>query len=331
MNHEVLLSIIIPVYNLEMYVEDCIRSIERIEAPKELICVNDGSADQSLPVLQKLAGEFDDIIIVDQENTGVSKARNNGVQLARGKYICFFDGDDLVVAETIDRAVRLLEDEKADCVTYDYQNIAENYKCEDWTSIIPCHPCSAVSHDPSRLYGKGYIWHLIMRKDIIDTHAIAFPDMRYFEDKYFLMDYCIHCNRVIILPEIGYLYRVRQSSAMRNPARAKLWTVDAIKAAAHMDLLANHSPEGSYKDACLKAKQLFILHAMTMGIMVPEYNAGTVIQQLRDHGLFPFPPMWRLLVPNGTSTVLNYLRLGFCSKIYYSLFSMAVRIARKVR
>jgi glycosyltransferase involved in cell wall biosynthesis len=91
------LSIIIPIYNVEEYVERCIRSLEDQDIPHdvyEIICVVDGSPDDSLGVVQRLQGEFDNIILIDQENQGVSRARNNAMERAAGKYLMMVDPDD---------------------------------------------------------------------------------------------------------------------------------------------------------------------------------------------------------------------------------------------
>lgn len=93
------LSIIIPIYNVELYVERCLRSIEAQDIPfsdYEVICINDGSPDNSREVVIKLKKEFENIVLLDQSNQGVSLARNRGLSVATGRYILFVDPDDYV-------------------------------------------------------------------------------------------------------------------------------------------------------------------------------------------------------------------------------------------
>jgi glycosyltransferase involved in cell wall biosynthesis len=104
------LSFIIPIYNVEKYVERCIRSLEDQDIPGdqyEIICVIDGSPDDSIGVVSRLQGEFDNIILIDQENQGVSRARNNAMAVATGKYMMMVDPDDYlkpsVLKERLDR------------------------------------------------------------------------------------------------------------------------------------------------------------------------------------------------------------------------------------
>lgn len=94
-----ILSIIIPVYNVEKYVEKCILSCENQDIPKEdyeLIVVNDGSPDGSLAIVERLAKEYSNIKVISQENQGLSVARNTGLEAARGEYVWFVDSDDWI-------------------------------------------------------------------------------------------------------------------------------------------------------------------------------------------------------------------------------------------
>lgn len=327
MNKDLLLSIIVPVYNVEMYVEACIHSIERIKTAKEVICIDDGSTDHSLLRLKALAEQYNDIVIVEQENSGVSKARNKGISLAKGKYICFFDSDDMVVGETVDHAVRLLEDEKVDCVSFGYQTVDENCRYQD----CDISQATTLSYDLSHLYTNFTVWHMIMRKQILDAHAITFNDLRYGEDTCFAMHFNAYCKKAILTTEVGYLYRTRSTSVMHSENKHKGWCNDCIKVAMFMEFLKEKSLDEEYKKYCHTQKQLATLYAMTAGIMVPEYSAEYIIKELKKNGLFPFAPIWRLLRPNGSSTVLNYLRFGFFSKTYYSLFFKIVRMIRKIK
>jgi len=99
-----LLSVIIPIYNVEDYIERCIRSLETQDLHQddyEIICINDGSPDNSREIIASLLDEFNNIILMDQENGGVSVARNAGIDIASGKYILFIDPDDYVLENTI--------------------------------------------------------------------------------------------------------------------------------------------------------------------------------------------------------------------------------------
>ena len=88
-------SVVIPVYNVEGYLEECLDSvINQTLEDIEIICINDGSTDNSLEILEEYAKKDNRIKILNQENQGISATRNNGLKICKGKYICFLDSDD---------------------------------------------------------------------------------------------------------------------------------------------------------------------------------------------------------------------------------------------
>ncbi len=116
-------SIILPIYNVELYLERCIRSLEDQDLPHdeyELIVVNDGSPDNSRLVVLRLMEEFDNIVFLEQENKGVSAARNRGIDHARGRYILFIDPDDYVEATSLARILTQYESHQAEVVFLGY-------------------------------------------------------------------------------------------------------------------------------------------------------------------------------------------------------------------
>lgn len=114
---KMLLSIIIPVYNVERYVERCIRSCEEQDTSRssyEIICINDGSTDNSLDVLNNVANNYENITILSQPNSGLSEARNTGMKHANGEYYFFVDSDDWITENSLSKIVSKLESEKPD-------------------------------------------------------------------------------------------------------------------------------------------------------------------------------------------------------------------------
>lgn len=109
-----ILSIIIPVYNVEKYVEKCIRSCENQDIPKEdyeVIVVNDGSPDGSLAIVERVAKEYPNIKVISQENQGLSGARNTGLAAAQGEYIWFVDSDDWIEENCLKGLIEKLVDD----------------------------------------------------------------------------------------------------------------------------------------------------------------------------------------------------------------------------
>ena len=118
------LSIIIPVYNVEAYIEKCICSLQDQDIPDsdyEIIIINDGSPDNSREVIVKLAKQFKNIVFIDQENKGVSLARNAGIDRAKGKYIVFIDPDDYVMPNSFSGILAAAEVSNAEVVFLGYR------------------------------------------------------------------------------------------------------------------------------------------------------------------------------------------------------------------
>lgn len=114
-----MISIIIPVYNVELFVETCIRSCETQDIPRsdyEIIVINDGSTDNSLKVINRIAEEFSNIRVFSQTNAGLSAARNKGMREARGDYYMFVDSDDWIAENCLGRLVEKLSGERPDAL-----------------------------------------------------------------------------------------------------------------------------------------------------------------------------------------------------------------------
>lgn len=180
-----ILSIIIPVYNAEQYLEECLDSILNINRKDiEIIIINDGSKDNSAEILKKYENEKM-ISIIHKENEGVAVARNMGIEKARGQYITFVDADDLIIHENVDAWLDDLEkNEAVDIVIYNYDDInerSESIKHIDMVSDIH----SIV--DIEKAFVLGYYfntcWGKIYRTSLIKEKKILFPtDMKIGED-----------------------------------------------------------------------------------------------------------------------------------------------------
>jgi glycosyltransferase involved in cell wall biosynthesis len=125
------LSIIVPIYNVEPYVERCLQSLEDQDIPRddyEIICINDGSPDDSRIVVVRMQNEFDNIVLIDQDNQGVSRARNNGINKAYGKYILFIDPDDYVDAKSFSCILKNADKHEAQISFLGFTTLNENDK-----------------------------------------------------------------------------------------------------------------------------------------------------------------------------------------------------------
>ena len=120
MDRGILVSIVIPVYNVEDYLEQCLQSvINQTYKNLELIVINDGSTDSSGDIIERYVKKYNNIICVNQKNSGLSYSRNVGLDKSNGKYIYFLDSDDFLESETIAECVELAERENLDILQFD--------------------------------------------------------------------------------------------------------------------------------------------------------------------------------------------------------------------
>jgi glycosyltransferase involved in cell wall biosynthesis len=127
------LSILIPMYNVEHYVERCLRSLEDQDIPGEdyeIICINDGSPDDSRGVVKRLQGEFDNILLIDQENQGVSAARNKAMDMASGKYLFMMDPDDYLQSNVLKERLDIMDKNDLELGSAGYVILDEDMKEE---------------------------------------------------------------------------------------------------------------------------------------------------------------------------------------------------------
>jgi glycosyltransferase involved in cell wall biosynthesis len=124
--NDAFVSVVVPVYNVESFLEECLESLlNQTYTNYEIIAVNDGSTDGSLRILNAFAASEPRLKIINQENAGLSAARNRGIEAAKGKYILFVDSDDLVVPEMIMTIASGFEQSDSEVVTFSYSRFME--------------------------------------------------------------------------------------------------------------------------------------------------------------------------------------------------------------
>lgn len=225
-------SIIIPCYNCQNYIDETLECLVKQTYQKfEVICINDGSTDETLVKLQQwLNRNVLNLRVINQENGGVSCARNRGIQEACGKYLLFLDADDVYHHAFVELMYRAIENENADTV---YCRLSR-----DLQSVLTHNPIKmAVPRTQNEamrnlLYQMGEygFYCYIYRKDILVEYNIEFRvGQRYFEDREFNWKYLCHCGKVLWIDEALYGYRIASGSAMRKKiTRERIESVEHI-------------------------------------------------------------------------------------------------------
>lgn len=237
MSHESpLISIIIPVFNGAAYLDECLQSIRKQTYTNlEIIVVNDGSTDDSLAIIESHSNEDTRIVIANQENAGVSIARNQGLTMAHGSLIGFVDADDWIEEGMYEAMIKCIEDQQIDLVAC---SVKQHHMADDqsWTTHIRRHLIDAA-HVGKKSLTAAFLsceldyanWNKLFRKEIIDRCQIQFePKLCIGEDFLFNLEYISNCHKGAFLSNTLYNYRSLSQSLFHSSAE-KRWTQNCLK------------------------------------------------------------------------------------------------------
>lgn len=222
------ISIIVPVYNVAPYLPKCLDSlVNQTLCDIEIICVDDGSTDESPSILASYAQRDDRLIIIHQENAGLSAARNAGMREARGEYIAFVDSDDYVEPNTYELALK--------CMGNDVDYVCFGVQVEGDISTQDCEAveryfdhaengCIEVT-ESFLLKSDAAAWNKIYRRSIINERGLTFPEGLVYEDNYFYHLYGVWARHAFYMPEKCYHYVRRADSIMGQTLARKASTV----------------------------------------------------------------------------------------------------------
>ncbi|MEV7641948.1 CDP-glycerol glycerophosphotransferase family protein [Streptomyces rubiginosohelvolus] len=215
-----LLSVVIPVHNVEDYLEDCLRSVaEQTLDAIEVVMVDDGSTDASGRIAAEFAARDERFRLVRQPNAGLSAARNTGVRHTTPTvpYLAFADSDDIVVHDAYERMTAALESSGSDLVTGNVWRLTGQGRQQAWQYRWLTGPRSRthITRDP-RLLADRVAWNKVFRRSFWDAHAFAFPEGRLYEDTPVMIPAHHLASSVDVLAEHVYYWRVREGSITRR-------------------------------------------------------------------------------------------------------------------
>lgn len=224
------LSFIVPLYKSAKWLEKCLFSILNQDIPEsemEIICVNDGSPDNSAEMAREIGKKHSCIIVLDQENQGPSGARNNGMRHATGKYLCFVDPDDYVEPNVYGKLVLQMEDENLDMLRFNYQIVDEDYKPVEkrvFEKQFDYSPklMSGAEFLATRLDIACNIWRYMYRREIITKNEIWCFTGDYYDDTPWLPLVLLKAERMNICDTVVYDYLVRADSLVKTKASTNL-------------------------------------------------------------------------------------------------------------
>lgn len=223
-------SIIVPIYNVKDYLEECLNSImKQTHKCWEAILIDDGSTDGSETICNKYQVKDERFKVLHKENGGAASAKNCGLDLVTGQYIAFLDSDDYVESTWLESALSVLENEKADIVEYNFDKIYFD-RTEMNNSIIN-NSISFTTKEYLKQYPNKWecslFWNKVFKKDLLNTVRFK-KERRCIDDEFFTYKGVANAKKIVCINKILYHYRQRESSAISNVKHQLQITNDAL-------------------------------------------------------------------------------------------------------
>ncbi len=232
------ISIVVPVYNTEKYLDECLECLEKQTLKEiEIICVNDGSKDNSLEILQNHASKDERVKVINQANGGVCSARNAGIRAAQGKYISFIDSDDLIPSYSMEKAYNDLKKYNVDVVSFKLQTFIDgdeiniNDFAYDPSKVKVCERSKNQNPFYDMVENTGYIVTKVYKKSVITDNNIWFKEgVTHYEDQLFNLLVFPHVTKMVQDDNIFYLYRTNRPGSAVTEFNAKKVLTASTKA-----------------------------------------------------------------------------------------------------
>lgn len=229
-NPTIKFSIVIPVYNVENFLPDCLNSLKNQTFKDfEVICINDGSSDNSLDILNKYQKNDSRFIVISQENQGQGIARNKGIDLAKGEYILFIDPDDFIENNTLETLYNSFIETNADIIQFDYSTCKENCelkKREFFSKKIYKNSKYLIKDNDifnwhkakeKNLFGISLsAWDKAYKASHIKRNNIKFAPNKHSEDHIFSISANLLADKILYLQKPLYNYRLRAGSSVNK-------------------------------------------------------------------------------------------------------------------
>ena len=215
-----MISIVVPVYNVEKYLEKCLSSIvSQSFEDYELLLVDDGSPDRSGAIIDEWAKKDKRIRVIHKQNGGISDARNAGIEQAKGDYLCFIDSDDWIAPDMIETLYDLAIKSGADLVCCNFMQVNEQGEQLRKPATVKPGVYTQDEFWTQRFNSEVKIyydvaWNKLYRRKLFES--LRYPVGLIHEDDQVLYDVVSQCNLIALTDKIGYYYVIRDNSIMRT-------------------------------------------------------------------------------------------------------------------
>ena len=225
-------SVIIPVYNAELFLSDTISSVlNQSFRDLELICVDDGSNDSSVDIIKKFCEVDPRVTLLCQPHLGAGAARNRGMDVACGDYYSFLDSDDIFNSEMIEKAYNRIEEDGADIVIFksnQFDQVLKEYRSAEWA--LKKHLISNKTiFNPTEYsdnifqFCNGWPWDKLFRASLVKDNKLCFQNTHFFNDTYFVFSALVVAKRISVLDEVLATKRVNLGQNQISNNRSRYW------------------------------------------------------------------------------------------------------------
>ncbi len=219
---EILLTFVIPCYNVEKYVQRCLDSIYACGLEEdcfEVLCVNDCSPDNTIDILKSNQKNHSNLRIINHKmNKGLGGGRNTGIRESKGRYLWFVDSDDEIVTTGFADALSIALAKELDVLCFNYCRIDEEGKrlsrhvVFGETSVSDGYSFVNKVFGNSIVYHMGYVVRFLYRTDYLRSHQLFFPERVHWEDTVFMPESILMAERIASVPQVFYAYRINSDS-----------------------------------------------------------------------------------------------------------------------
>lgn len=211
-------SVIVPVYNVEDFLEKCVDSVlAQTERDFELLLIDDGSTDGSGVLCDRLAGKDPRIRVIHQENQGLGGARNTGIEAAACDWLLFLDSDDWIDPETLEKALMAGEQQEADMVLFAFRSVdMQGKELGIFLDNVPKNQSLSPKIRKDLLLCYPCAWNKLYKKSLFLDTGVRYPLRVWYEDVRTTQKVMTEAKSIVVLDYVGYNYLQRPGSIMRN-------------------------------------------------------------------------------------------------------------------
>ena len=331
-----LVSVIIPVYNVKPYLYECINSvIKQTYKNLEIIIIDDGSIDGSSDICDQFKRKDDRIVVIHQENTGLSGARNAGLNAMSGDIVAFLDSDDAFLPNMIEVMVRRMLRDKADIVICGFYvcRTESHLSLKHWDNICVEDNCVLSSKDALHYMIDGKIntlvWNKIYHKNLFRSHR--FPNGHYYEDLILMPHIFEEAKLITIIDKPLIIYRKRNQSITSTLSKSIVY--DWLRANKYKErFIMERIPSVFLKEHFVKWNRTFLIYLVSKGAELSSVSDNEIrnLKRIIDKEINKRRGYEKNLNAVGKLQYYSYLLSPYLYRVLLKCYHLLISIKRAV-